>query len=140
MPYAGEIMTEIFTADGPSNLKLLHVHNNMLGEGGAKNISPLVSKAPNLEDFRFSTTRVPEAGAEVLGAAFGHATKLRRLNLSDNTYGIRGATALAGSLAKMPDMEWLNLCDTGEHDINKRRRSPVAVAPLIPLPRHCMQD
>jgi hypothetical protein len=118
-------MTEIFTANGQSNLKLLHVHNNMLGEGGAKNISPLVSNAPNLEDFRFSTTRVPEAGAAVLGAALGHATKLKRLNLSDNTYGIGGATALAGSLAKMPDMEWLNLCDTGEHNSNQPRSPAV---------------
>jgi hypothetical protein len=114
---AGELMTEIFTAKGPSNLKLLHVHNNMLGEGGAKNISPLVSQAPHLEDFRFSTTRVPEAGGKVLGAALGHATKLKRLNLSDNTYGIAGATSLAGSLAKMPDMEWLNLCDTGKQQL-----------------------
>ena len=111
--HAGELMTEIFLAKGPSNLKLLHVHNNMLGEGGAKNISPLVSQAPNLEDFRFSTTRVPEGGGKVLGAALGSATKLKRLNLSDNTYGIAGATALAVSLGNMPAMEWLNLCDTG---------------------------
>lgn len=111
--HAGKLMTEIFLAKGPSNLKLLHVHNNMLGEGGAKNISPLVKQAPHLEDFRFSTTRVPQAGGAVLGAALGSATKLKRLNLSDNTYGIDGATALAGSLANMPAMEWLNLCDTG---------------------------
>jgi Ran GTPase-activating protein (RanGAP) involved in mRNA processing and transport len=99
----------------------------MLGEGGAKNVSPLVSNAPNLEDFRFSTTRVPEAGAAVLGAALGHATKLKRLNLSDNTYGVGGATALAGSLAKMPDMEWLNLCDTGENN------SEVLLCASVPL-------
>ena len=72
---------------------------------------------------------MPEAGAAVLGAALGHATKLKRLNLSDNTYGIRGATALAESLAKMPDMEWLNLCDTGEHT-NEPRHADVC------CPRH----
>ena len=82
-------------------------------QGGAKSIGPLVAQCPLLEDFRFSTTRVPEAGGVVLGEALGNCTRLKRLNLSDNTYNMGGATALAASLAKMPEMEWLNLCDTG---------------------------
>jgi hypothetical protein len=43
-------------AKGPTKLKLLHVHNNMLGEGGAKSMAPIVAQSPQLEDFRFSTT------------------------------------------------------------------------------------
>jgi Ran GTPase-activating protein (RanGAP) involved in mRNA processing and transport len=38
---------------------------------------------------------------------------LQRLNLSDNTFGLGGATALAASVAKMPAMRWLILRDTG---------------------------
>jgi hypothetical protein len=50
------------------------VHNNMLGEGGAKAIAPLVEKMPRLEDFRFTTTRVPEPGGIALSTSLGFAT------------------------------------------------------------------
>jgi hypothetical protein len=66
---AGAIMAEILLAKGPSQLKLLHVHNNMLGEEGAKSLAPLIEQMPRLEDFRFTTTRVPQAGGVVLGNA-----------------------------------------------------------------------
>ena len=50
------------------------MHNNMLGEGGAKAIAPLVEKMPRLEDFRFTTTRVPEPGGIALSTSLGFAT------------------------------------------------------------------
>lgn len=71
---AGKILCDILLAKGPSKLKLLHVHNNMLGEGGAKEISPFIEQCPTLEDFRFTTTRVPEAGGVALSTALGCST------------------------------------------------------------------
>ena len=56
---AGTVIAELLLAKGPTRLKLLHVFNNMLGGPGAIAFAPILEQSPELEDFRFATTRVP---------------------------------------------------------------------------------
>lgn len=51
-------------------------------------------RSPQLEDFRFATTRVQFEGGQVLAKALGAARMMTSLNLSDNTFGFDGAKVL----------------------------------------------
>lgn len=114
---AGELITQSLTEKTPTKLTLLHFHNNLLESAGAKALSPVVEASPDLEDFRFSGLRLYHDGAERICQALACVPEnLRRINLSDNNFGIPGAAALADSLRKTRNVEDLILRDTALAD------------------------
>eukprot|EP00168_Porphyra_purpurea_P011844 TRINITY_DN3048_c0_g1_i2.p2 TRINITY_DN3048_c0_g1~~TRINITY_DN3048_c0_g1_i2.p2 ORF type:complete len:248 (-),score=99.04 TRINITY_DN3048_c0_g1_i2:470-1213(-) len=90
-------------------------------------LSPLLSVSPALTTLRLSSLRVGARGmvcvAEALATAVGGGhSRLRVLDLSDNTVGAGGAEALAsGVLAVAPRLGVLNLRDTALGDLGVRR-------------------
>jgi Ran GTPase-activating protein 1 len=100
----------------PTQLRLVHFHNNMSGSGGAIAIADVVRGSPRLEDLRFSSSRCALDGVLAFAAALPSAPALRRLDLSDNTFGVRGLTALGSALSGLTRLEHINLSDTAAGD------------------------
>lgn len=130
---AGE---EPSTGGRVSALTELRVHNNLLEDAGMVSLAPLIAASPRLATLRLSSLRVGARGmacvADALAGAVaaggggvaggpGHS-RLRVLDLSDNTVGAAGAAALAeGVLAVAPRLGVLNLRDTSLGDLGARR-------------------
>ena len=66
-------------------LKKLHFFNNLLKDGGAKEISEIINSCPNLTDFRFSSTRSGIDGILSLTNSLISCNQLVALDLSDNS-------------------------------------------------------
>ncbi|RHY33397.1 hypothetical protein DYB32_001645 [Aphanomyces invadans] len=103
-------------ASVPTKLKTFHFYNNMSGDGGAKALATLFPSTPLLEDLRFSTTRSQREGCRVFAQALTVLSNLKRVDLSDNTFGEEGATVLAEALSKQSKLEVLNLRDASIGD------------------------
>lgn len=119
-----------------SALTELRIHNNLLEDAGMVSLAPLIAASPRLATLRLSSLRVGARGmacvADALAGAVaaggggvtgvpGHS-RLRVLDLSDNTVGAAGAAALAeGVLAVAPRLGVLNLRDTSLGDLGARR-------------------
>lgn len=114
---AGEIIAANLTKVSPTKLRLLHFHNNLLENAGAKALAPIVEASPELEDFRFTGLRVHHDGAVRISQALKvNAPSLRKLNLADNNFGSPGAVALGAALSKTKILEELILRDTALGD------------------------
>jgi Ran GTPase-activating protein 1 len=86
----------------PTQLRTLHFHNNMSGNGGALAVADVVAASPHLADFRFGSSRGGNDGGVALAAALAAAGgSLRRVDLEDNTFGVRGARALGATLGAL---------------------------------------
>lgn len=96
------------------SLRVLHFFNNMSGNGGAKAISAVLRASPLLEDFRFASTRVGKEGGEAFAEGLKGLTGLKRLDLSDNTFGRQVGILLGKSLEDKRQLEVVNLSDTSE--------------------------
>lgn len=119
-----------------STLTELRIHNNLLEDAGMVSLAPLIAASPRLATLRLSSLRVGAQGMACVADALARAvaaggagvaggpsqSRLRVLDLSDNTVGAAGAAALAeGVLAVAPQLEVLNLRDTSLGDLGARR-------------------
>lgn len=122
--------------DRVSALTELRIHNNLLEDAGMVSLAPLIAASPYLATLRLSSLRVGARGMACVADALARAvaagsgaladapgySRLRVLDLSDNTVGAAGAEALAkGVLAVAPRLEVLNLRDTSLGDLGARR-------------------
>lgn len=110
---AGELITQALTSETPTALRVLHFHNNLLEDAGCVALVPIVENSPHLMDFRFSSLRLGKKGAVKISTSLAPSisTTLKNLNLSDNTFGEEGSTALANALKDAPLLETLVLRD-----------------------------
>lgn len=115
---AGEIIARSLTERTPTALRKLHFHNNLLETAGAVALAPIIEASPALRDFRFSSLRLGREGAVRICTALEDrlATHLAVLNLSDNTFGEEGASALAEALRNAPALTELNVRDAALGD------------------------
>ena len=97
----GAAAAEPGAPSAPTTLKLLHFFNNMQDDGGAIHIARVVERSPLLEDFRLSSTRCKNDGGVALGTALGKFHNLRKLEISDNSFGSVGGEASCGSAARL---------------------------------------
>ncbi|KAG8373052.1 hypothetical protein BUALT_Bualt12G0130700 [Buddleja alternifolia] len=82
-------------------LKVLHFHNNMMGDEVAIAISKMLNHCPLLEDFRCSSTRVGSEGGIALTEALSKCKNLKKIDLRDNMFDVEaddGAIAIANAL------------------------------------------
>lgn len=105
----------LFAADAPvPPLNTLHFYNNMSGDGGAKAAAKIFSRLPGLQDLRYSATRASAEGCAALAQAIAAVPVLRRLDLSDNSFGVKATGLLAqGLLVHQEVLETCNLRDDG---------------------------
>jgi Ran GTPase-activating protein 1 len=95
----------------PTQLRVLHLENNMSGGGGAIGIADVVAASPHLEDFMFASSRGTTEGGVALAGALRAAPGLRRLCLRDNSFGAPTLQALAAVLPCLPALEHLDVGD-----------------------------
>ena len=108
------LMSEILLGHGScATLKVLNFYNNMSGSVGGTAIAEIVKACPVLEDFRFSATRCMAEGCMSLAKAFATRTTLKRVDVSDNSFGAEAAAELAESLKLNVGLEYINLRDDG---------------------------
>lgn len=110
---AGKLITASLLETAPTALVKLHFHNNLLETPGSIALAPVVEQSPNLIDFRFSSLRLGRNGAVRICDALKPrlAENLKRLNISDNSFGEEGALALAEALRDAPALEELIVND-----------------------------
>jgi Ran GTPase-activating protein 1 len=113
---AAALVAELLLEGGAPALTVLHFYNNMSGNGGGVAVGNIVKACPTLEDFRFSATRSSNEGCMAISAAVCTLKKLRKLDLSDNTFGAAAAEKLAEGLREQPELAHLNLRDSGLGD------------------------
>lgn len=63
---AAERIQEILLHQKPTKLKLFHCFNNLLRDGGATALAPVISNSPELTDIRFSATRFGKTGGQAI--------------------------------------------------------------------------
>ncbi|KAF5188176.1 Ran gtpase-activating protein, partial [Thalictrum thalictroides] len=78
----------------------------------------LTERSPALEDFRCSSTRVGSEGGITLAEALKNCTSLKRLDLTDNMFGVEVGVALSQALSSHVGLveaylSYLNLEDEG---------------------------
>jgi len=110
-----------------ANLTQLHFHSNMSGPGGCSSFARIIdSCTAALTDLRFSSTRALEEGSLIVASALkrmgDRIFNLRRLDLSDNTFGTTTSVAiLADAIGLAPDLVRLNLseCSLGDEGLKE---------------------
>lgn len=110
---AGNLITKALLETMPTSLVKLHFHNNLLETAGAVALAPVVENSPHLIDLRFSSLRITRDGAVHICKSLKlvMSSTLRCLNVSDNSFGDEGATALAEVLRDAPVLEKLQIND-----------------------------
>lgn len=114
---ACQLVSEILREGGCPPLTLLNFYNNMSGDGGAIAISSLLLECPQLQDFRFSATRVAPVGCLVISEALASLSSLTKLDLADNTFDHKASVALAEAVKKQSNLTTLILRDCGLGDV-----------------------
>jgi Ran GTPase-activating protein 1 len=117
-PEAAEALAELLLFRQPTKLRLLHCFNNLLVDRGAAAFKKILAQSPLLEDVRFSATRFTKLGGLSVadGLLQSGSTSLRRMDLSDNSFGGSASTVLQQLLVKQPNLEFLSLGDTSMDD------------------------
>ncbi len=96
-----ELLHSIFTEGGYPPLRLIHFHNNMAGDGGARAMASIIASSPRLEDFRFSATRAGSEGCRALASAMANLTNLRYVDLADGNFSKEAGADLCLSLPQL---------------------------------------
>ncbi|XP_066367754.1 RAN GTPase-activating protein 2-like [Miscanthus floridulus] len=97
----------------------------MTGDEGAMYIAEMVKRSPNVESFRCSATRIGSDGGVALSEALGICTRLKKLDLRDNLFGVDAGLALSKTLLKLPDLVELYLSDL---NLENKGTKAIAVA------------
>ena len=114
-----------------TQLRVLHLENNMSGGGGAIAMADLLRASPHMEDFKFASSRGTGEGGAAIAAALGAGgggRALRRLCLHDNSFGGAAVQALASALREAPRA--LTHLDIG--DVLARDAGLCAVSAALP--------
>ncbi len=90
------------------SLKVLNLRSNGIGEQGSLAIYNLLKETKSLSDLFLSANRMGDKGTEVLANGLLQCN-LKRLDLTDNCIGPRGAKALAEMLLMNTTLENMNL-------------------------------
>jgi len=99
------------------NMKRLHFFNNMSGDGGCTAFARIIQKCScKLIDIRFSGTRAQREGSLNVALALEElickeGCSIEHLDLADNSFGVKGAQALASLLILCKDLKYLDLHD-----------------------------
>ena len=99
-------------SEGQCKLRKLIFHNNMSGDGGCVAIANILRICPYMEEFQMSTMRSKKLGGASVVDAFPFCPMLRKINLSDNTFGVAVGKQFASILGSLRHLECLNLSDT----------------------------
>jgi Ran GTPase-activating protein 1 len=106
-------VADILLHKTPTELRVVHFHNNMSGGGGAAALADVVAASPHLEDLRFSSSRGTRDGGEPLVRALAAcAGSIRSVNLHDNLFSVATAVQLGSTLRSLRGLVVLNVGDT----------------------------
>lgn len=73
---AAQRIQEIMLHQKPTKLRLFHCFNNLLRDGGASALAPVLANSPDLTDVRFSATRFGVKGGLAISEALQHTPLL----------------------------------------------------------------
>jgi large subunit ribosomal protein L31/Ran GTPase-activating protein 1 len=71
----------------PASLKRLQLYNNMSGDEGAYAIATIVARAPGMQDFRMSSSRVDRNGGMALAQALAQGAKPHMFHVTNELVG-----------------------------------------------------
>ena len=108
---AASLLAEVLSGGGMPPLSTFHFYNNMSGDNGALAIAIIVSLSPDLEDLRFSATRSMKPGCTAVAESLQKLTKLRKLDVSDSSFGEGASVIMADAIGKNPNLTHINLRD-----------------------------
>ncbi|KAI4965782.1 hypothetical protein ZWY2020_050912 [Hordeum vulgare] len=97
----------------------------MTGDEGAMPIAEMVAP-PNLESFRCSATRIGSDGGVALAEALGTCTRLKKLDIRDNLFGVEAGVALSKTLPKLGGLVELYLSD-----LNLENEGTIAIVNVV---------
>ncbi|XP_066592596.1 ran GTPase-activating protein 1 [Prorops nasuta] len=95
----------------PLALKVFVAGRNRLENEGSEALASVFEKLTSLEEVVMPQNGIYYVGITALAKGLSANSRLRILNLNDNTLGLKGAKALAGALPNFPCLEQLNLGD-----------------------------
>ena len=96
-----------------SELRSIHLLNNMSGCEGATSIANVISRCPMLEDFKMASSRVGADGGLAIAKALASCGKnLLSIDLHDNPLTHEVSGALAEAILAHPGIKRVNLNDT----------------------------
>ncbi len=96
-----------------SELRSIHLLNNMSGCEGAVSIANVISRCSRLEDFKMASSRVGvDGGLAIARALASCGTSLVSIDLHDNPLTSEVSGALADAIVAHPGLKKVNLNDT----------------------------
>lgn len=110
---SAQTIAELLLYRTPTKLRVIEFFNNMSGSDGAIATSKLVEASPDLEKFRFASSRCGREGGVAIAKALRNA-QFRHLDLHDNTLGVPTAKSLAITLLKQRRVEYLDIGDVSK--------------------------
>ncbi|GAB2247992.1 hypothetical protein Droror1_Dr00007874 [Drosera rotundifolia] len=100
-----EVMTMFSAALEGSNLKLLNLSNNALGEKGIRAFGALLKSQSNLEELYLMNDGISEEAARAVCELVPSTEKLRVLHFHNNMTGDEGARSIAEVVKRSPSLE-----------------------------------
>jgi Ran GTPase-activating protein (RanGAP) involved in mRNA processing and transport len=96
-----------------SEIRSIHLLNNMSGCEGATSIANLISRCPLLEDFKMASSRVGTDGGMAIAKALATCgTNLQSIDLHDNPLTSDVSGALSEAILAHPGLRRVNFNDT----------------------------
>jgi Ran GTPase-activating protein (RanGAP) involved in mRNA processing and transport len=96
-----------------SEMRSIHLLNNMSGCEGAASIANVIARCPRLEDFKMASSRVGSDGGLAIAKALASCGKnLVSIDLHDNPLTHEVSGALAEAIGAHPGLRRVNLNDT----------------------------
>ena len=96
-----------------SEMRSIHLLNNMSGCEGAMSIANVIARCPMLEDFKMASSRVGSEGGLAIAKALASCGKnLISIDLHDNPLTHEVSGALAEAILAHPGIKKVNLNDT----------------------------
>jgi Ran GTPase-activating protein (RanGAP) involved in mRNA processing and transport len=96
-----------------SELRSIHLLNNMSGCEGAASIANVIARCPMLEEFKMASSRVGSDGGLAIAKALASCGQnLRSIDLHDNPLTHEVSGALAEAIVAHPGLKRVNLNDT----------------------------
>ncbi len=115
-PFIGDLTRSV---QGNANVRHFLIGNNIVGDGGARDIARLVANPATrakLETLYLAGNCIGEAGAKDLADALCHDTRAKSLWLKRNPLGPAGVAHLARMLEQNQTMETLDLVNVAAGD------------------------
>jgi Ran GTPase-activating protein 1 len=117
------VLVEMLLGDADKlPLELLHLHNNMMGNGGGKALGPLFAKCPEISDIRVSGTRMFDKGTTAIFRALDEsaAAGIQRLDFGGTTIGDGAIQFAENVVRRSKQLAYVNFADTMEEELAVR--------------------